>query len=471
MLFTSFSFWLFFLVAVLLCSQASGQVRILLLVVASLFFYATFNPLLVLLLVGFTVFNYFTGLALDRQGASKRVILAAAIVGDLSVLAFFKYYNFLVLSAAAVFGFPEQHFLLKIMLPVAVSFFTFEGISYNVDIYRGELKASRNFLDFALFISFFPHLTAGPIIRPSNFFPQVAAAARPTDADVRWGMLQILKGLIKKMVFADNLAPISTHFYDSLASSPDPLAAWGAVLAFGMQIYCDFAGYTDIARGCSRILGFDFPSNFERPYLAANIADFWRRWHISLSTWLRDYLYIPLGGSRKGTLRVYLNLLIVMGLGGLWHGASWNFLVWGLFHGVLLVIQRIFSGLVSRSKAFGWWNSAKLAPVQILFTFLLVNIGWILFRAPNFHASMVTMRALFSFSQMHFSTAGQTLFVPGLLLGICLAWCLVDPKRRLQHTLFEEGLLRFPVSVAASFFVLEIFAKTDIAVPFIYFRF
>ncbi len=460
MLFTSLIYWPFFLLVALLCGLARGRLRVLILVVASLLFYAYWNTLLVWALLGFTVFNYLMSLVIGRS----RALLALSIAADLAVLGFFKYYNFLVASAAGLFGFSAEPFILNIVLPVAVSFYTFEAISYNVDIYRGDVQPRKSFLDFALFLSLFPHLTAGPIIRPSNFFPQIDHG-KHSDAGVRWGVLQIVKGLIKKMVFADNLAPVSTQFFGHIGSSPDAVSAWAAVLAFGLQIYCDFAGYTDIARGCSRILGFDFPSNFERPYLSADIAEFWRRWHISLSTWLRDYLYIPLGGNRRGAARTYLNLLIVMGLGGLWHGASWNFVVWGLYHGVLLAAHRFTSGFVSRAS---FWYSRAMVPVRVAFTFLLVNLGWILFRAPDFHASLLTLKALFAFRH---GADYSLLLLPALLLAISLAWCLADRGRKLQHYLFEGGGLRFPLSFATSLLLIEIFAKTDIAIPFIYFRF
>ena len=222
---------------------------------------------------------------------------------------------------------------LDVVLPVAISFYTFEAIAYNVDVHRGDVKARASLLDFALFLSFFPHLLAGPIIRPAHFFPQVAGRPVPNGEDISWAALQIFKGLIKKNVFADNFAAIANPYFNGGSGHAGAWTAWIATFAFSMQIYFDFSGYTDIARGCARLLGYEFPPNFERPYLAKDITQFWRRWHISLSTWLRDYLYIPLGGNRNGAVRAYVNVMITMALGGLWHGANWNFVAWGVYHG------------------------------------------------------------------------------------------------------------------------------------------
>ena len=341
MLFNSLAFWLFFALVLLVNYAVPARWSRLTLVIASFVFYGMWNPMLVLLLGGCVLFNYVTGIGIERStGKRATAFLTVAVTVNLLLLGFFKYYGFAVGTVTNLLHLPGDAVALHIVLPVAISFYTFEAISYNVDVYRKQLSARRNLVDFALFISFFPHLVAGPIIRPAHFFPQVGGRPIPSATAIAWGVTQIVKGLIKKAVFADNFAVIANTYFNAPNEHAGLVAAWVATIAFSMQIYFDFSGYTDIARGCAQLLGYEFPPNFERPYLARDIAEFWRRWHISLSTWLRDYLYIPLGGNRLGPARTYVNLLITMGLGGLWHGASWNFVVWGLYHGVLLTLHR-----------------------------------------------------------------------------------------------------------------------------------
>ena len=264
-------------------------------------------------------------------------------------------------------------------------------MSYVIDVYRKEQEPITNPIDYALFISFFPQLVAGPIVRAREFFGDLYHWQRPSSDDVLRGLLLLFLGLAKKMVMADQFAQIANGYFQDPGKHPGMVPAWSAVIAFGIQIYFDFSGYTDMAIGMAKLLGFHFPVNFRRPYLASSITDFWHRWHISLSRWLRDYLYIPLGGNRHGRLETYRNLMLTMLLGGLWHGASWNFVVWGGYHGALLSFERMFRG--KRSAEPARWT--MFYPLQAVVTFGLVMIGWVFFRAATFHDSLYVLHQMF----------------------------------------------------------------------------
>lgn len=470
MLFDTFSYWIFFTVVLLILSASRPTPGKWLLVIASYIFYAVWDVRFVFLLGASTLANWAFGLWIDRgEGAQRKRALIVAIAFNLTTLAIFKYFNFFVDTLTTLLHLDPQGLTLRIVLPVGISFFTFEGIAYATDVYRRDLAARRSALDFALFISFFPHLIAGPIIRPVNFFPQVGKVLALDNEDARWGLREILKGLFKKIALSNFYAPIADAYFHAGQWNNASIPAWIGVLAFSMQIYFDFSGYTDIARGCARLLGYRFPSNFERPYLAENIADFWRRWHISLSSWLRDYLYIPLGGSRHGELRTSVNLLIVMGLGGLWHGASWNFAVWGLYHGLLLVAHRYWRKFITAS---GWANVVDrplLRPFWVALTFLLVALGWIPFRAPDFATTWHTLHALFNAPDMELVRAHPAILAIPLL---ALAFCGIDARRRLQDWLVERA--GYPATVAVGFIavlMLELFGQVDAKIPFVYFQF
>ncbi|MFT3789723.1 MAG: MBOAT family protein [Rudaea sp.] len=470
MLFDTLSYWLFFAAVLLLLAALRPRAGKGLLVVASYAFYACWDVRFVFLLGASTLANWGLGLWIDRGAqASRKRALVAAIVFNLVTLGFFKYFNFFADTLAALLHLDPQTLTLRIVLPVGISFFTFEGIAYAVDVYRRDLAAKRSALDFALFISFFPHLIAGPIIRPTNFFPQAGKPLALGDEDARWGLREILKGLIKKIALSNFYAPLADAYFHAAQWNGASVPAWIGVLAFSMQIYFDFSGYTDIARGCARLLGFRFPSNFERPYLAADIADFWRRWHISLSTWLRDYLYIPLGGNRRGELRTSVNLLIVMGLGGLWHGASWNFAAWGLYHGALLVLHRYWRKLVAACGVADTVDRAALKPFWIALTFLLVTVGWIPFRAPDFATTWHTLQALFDAPDTALARAHPAIVAIPLAT---LALCLLDARRRVQDWLVERAGFAVVVAVTVvAVIALELFGQVDAQIPFVYFQF
>lgn len=360
------------------------------LVLASCFFYASWDWRFLLPLLCTTGLDYWIAGRLEAshkaQGpeAERRRLVWISVVSNLSLLGFFKYCNFFIESTSAVLtalGFEVSLHTLNIVLPVAISFYTFQALSYTIDVYRGELHPSGTFWDFFLGVLYFPHLVAGPIQRASSLLPQVLQPRRTTRQQWEDGLHLIMWGFFKKVFLADNLAPIA----DQVFSKPDPTGGevLVGVLAFTFQIYGDFSGYTDIARGVAKIMGFEFTLNFNLPYFATNPSDFWRRWHISLSQWLRDYLYKSLGGNRDGTLLTYRNLMITMVLGGLWHGAAWNFVLWGFYHGSLLCIHRYLSPLLDRLEQAIALPRALWLTLHIACMFLMTCYGWLLFRATS----------------------------------------------------------------------------------------
>jgi alginate O-acetyltransferase complex protein AlgI len=364
-------------------------------IAASYFFYGYWNWRFTALLAVVTVWNQIWGRVIDRlQGdGTRRIGIAVAVAGDLGILAYFKYYDFFLLSAKNVFsdfGIHVNPTFLEITLPIGVSFFTFQAMSYVIDIYRRQLRPV-SFVDFAVYISFFPHLVAGPIVRASEFLPQLRERHDPRRVDASRAFFLIMAGLFKKMVLADFLA---THIVEPVFGVPAQHSAVESlvgVYGFAVQIYCDFSGYTDIAIGLALLLGFRFPQNFDAPYTARSIQDFWRRWHMTLSRWLRDYLYIPLGGNRGSRRKTYRNLMLTMLLGGLWHGASWTFVVWGGLHGGYLAYEhrrtelRDARGLAAEPDTPG----ARLW--QRVVTFHLVCLAWVFFRAETFHDALTLL--------------------------------------------------------------------------------
>ena len=431
------------------------------LLIASYYFYMSWNPKFIPLLLGLTLIDYFAAQIISRSGRWRKTALVVSIAANLGFLGFFKYYNFLADNLAALFHLPAHSFALSIVLPLGISFHTFQSISYIVDVYRKQQEPVRNFVEYALFIAFFPQLVAGPIVRAHDFFRDLYAWAAPSVADQRAGALLVALGLAKKVILADSLSKISDPYFTASAMHPGSLAAWTAVVAFALQIFFDFSGYTDIAIGTALLLGFHFPQNFRRPYLAFSITEFWRRWHISLSTWLRDYLYIPLGGNRHGAFQTYRNLLLTMLLGGLWHGASWNFVVWGAYHGSLLSLER----------ASGIGRAEPGLPRRVggmLVTFLLACVGWIFFRSPTLHDS------LFVLSQM--------IAAKGAGMGPLQRWLIWLLVLSLLAALAEEWwgwidrLPQRPAWVYGGVLVvllvgLELFGVTNDRIPFIYFQF
>jgi len=397
MLFNSFGYFLFLPIVWLLFWISPKRFSTGILLIASYVFYMIWKPEYGLLIFGLTIFNYILGLAIHHNNQHKKLALIVAIVGNLLTLGFFKYAYFVRDTANSVLSVVHQHvpdIPFEIILPLGISFFVFEFIHYITDVYKGG-QPIHSFPQFALFASFFPTQIAGPIKRYQDFIPQLSLPKQFKSEYLGKGLELILFGLFKKVVFADNLAVIvqSTFDHPQLLSSCD---MWLSVYAFAFQIYFDFSGYTDIARGSALLFGYKVPLNFNLPYLASSISDFWHRWHMSLSSWLRDYLYIPLGGSRGSTIATYRNLLLTMILGGLWHGASMHFMIWGAYQGLLLVMHKVFLSLVGENSLYKRMSTAALyKPISIFATFHLTCIGWVFFRASNMSEAIKILKSLF----------------------------------------------------------------------------
>ncbi len=408
MLFNSIPFMMFLIaVFVMYWLMPSHKGRLGLLLGASWFFYAWWNPPYLILFLIVTAVNYVFGLIVgakrDDSPESAGRWMVFSIVFNLALLAYFKYTNFFLdsVGSLALLTVGEDWVppRMNIFLPLGISFYTFQMFAYVVDVRNKTCDAIKNPLKMSLFIAFFPQLIAGPIVRTTEFLPQLASKRRFDWKLFQHGLDLIALGVFKKVLIADQIAPFVDQVFQDPGSYSGPVT-WLAVYGYAVQIYCDFSGYTDIGRGSAAILGYRLPINFARPYLAGNIIEFWRRWHITLSTWLRDYLYIPLGGSRKGRRRTYINLGITMTLGGLWHGASWPFVIWGMYHGGALAITRWIhtkAGIRPDKPLFGHW---LWKPLAVFGTFHLVCFGWIFFRAVTFDDSFVMIRQLFNWSDL-----------------------------------------------------------------------
>ncbi|MGV3722826.1 MAG: MBOAT family O-acyltransferase [Actinomycetota bacterium] len=421
-----------------------------------------------LLLIGFTsVFDYYMGQAIGaaKQPHRKRLLIADVVV-NLSLLATFKYLNFFIDSAnVALSAFGTRLGALEIILPIGISFFVFEAISYCVDIYRDELRPCTQWTEFALFIFFFPRMISGPIIRPADFLPQLQRRIELTTPNVIMGGQQFLVGMTKKLVIADNVA----GFSDLVFGNPTAYSGFTilqATLAYSIQIFCDFSGYSDMAVGLAKVLGFDLPANFRTPYAAANLTDFWRRWHISLSSWLRDYLYIPLGGSRHGTLRTYLNLFITMTLGGLWHGASWHFVAWGALQGAGLAVHKFYLAQwpdTARARASLPWRV-----LSWLLTFAFVLVAWIVFRCQTLQDAGVCISRIVTNS-----TAGiQWISVPLLQVAVVVLLAhFAAAVMRTRKPVFLNPARFSHLVLILSWVVGIFFLAAANSSPFIYFQF
>ncbi|MBY0578482.1 MAG: MBOAT family protein [Burkholderiales bacterium] len=422
MLFNSYTFLFLFLPVTLLVffrlGQYSRSLAGLWMLGASLFFYAWWNPAYVALLLASILFNYAVGRALAREHSRgrlgiKRAILAFGISADLGLLAYFKYANFFVSSASAWMG--NAWHVDPIVLPLGISFFTFTQIAFLVDACRGEVKES-NFIHYGLFVTYFPHLIAGPVLHHKEMMPQFA---RSSTYRMHWenfsvGLTLFAFGLFKKVVLADGISPYANAVFAAasqgrLLTFPE---AWGGALAYTFQLYFDFSGYTDMALGMSCLIGVKLPINFNSPYKAVNIIDFWRRWHMTLSRFLRDYLYFPLGGNRRGPVRRYFNLMATMLLGGLWHGAGWTFVLWGGLHGMYLVVNHAWHGLRAYMGYPAGRPSRMGRMAGTMTTFLAVVIAWVCFRAPNLHTAQGMIASMVGLNGI--TLPGRALFKWGL---------------------------------------------------------
>jgi alginate O-acetyltransferase complex protein AlgI len=470
-LFNTLDFVVFLVVVLGLYAVLPHRGQNVMLLVASYFFYGVWDWRFAGLLLFSTTLDYWIARALDARTdprARKRLLLASVSL-NLGILGTFKYFDFFAANAERLLhslGLEVPALTLGVVLPVGVSFYTFQELSYVVDVYRGDLKASKRFTDFALFVSFFPHLVAGPIMRATRLLPQIQQPRRVTWSGVQSGTWLILLGTFKKVFVADNLAHLVDAVYDPSAK-PTGLEQWLGVYAFAFQIYCDFAGYADIARGTARLMGFELMKNFDLPYFATSLRELWRRWHISLTTWLRDYLYIPLGGNRVSKPRHYFNMLTTMILCGFWHGAAWVFVLWGLLHAIALAIQHALAPVLARLPARGpaAWTWKFLG-------WLLAFHLWCLFFVPFRSADLAQTGAVLVnlFGDWRVGMAGA--WLPSALFFV-VPLVLVELHEFLARR--DEALLDAPLLVRAPvyaflFAALLLFAE-DHARPFIYFQF
>lgn len=419
MVFNSYTFIVFFAIVLILHNlPLSWTVKKVNLLLGSYLFYALWNPPFILLLWLSTVVDFYMArlIAGEQQPLRRKLLLAVSLVLNLGMLSYFKYGGFLLDNFTALLstvGIVFQAAKPDIILPVGISFYTFVTLSYTLDVYRRKFDPEPSFLNFALFVTFFPHLVAGPIVRPEDLIPQFKTPRRATAEQLSWGLFLLSLGLFMKVTVADGLLADTADLIFSLPFPVQMLDAWTGVLAFSSQIFCDFAGYSTCAIGVSLCLGFVLPDNFRYPYAAIGFQDFWRRWHITLSTWLRDYLYIPLGGNRRSPLRTYVNLMITMLIGGLWHGASWTFVVWGALHGLFLCAERLIrqrmvnrqppvtepvvEGSIIRQASMGPSIPLGSPAGQLalaLLTLFFVNITWVFFRAPTFGGAMLLLLSM-----------------------------------------------------------------------------
>jgi len=465
MLFNTQEFFIFFIVVVALFYSVPRSWRKWVLLAASYYFYMSWNPKFILLLLTLTTIDYWAALWIEGSHPSRRrLFLIVSLAANLGFLGFFKYYNFLANNLARLLHRPDHSFALSIILPLGISFHTFQSMSYVVDVYRREQKAIRNPADYALFISFFPQLVAGPIVRAREFFGNFYGWKPPVGEEQLRGILLMLLGLTKKMAFADQFSQIADGYFGSASAHPGAVSAWTGVIAFALQIYFDFSGYTDMAIGMALLLGFHFPVNFRRPYLAFSITDFWHRWHISLSRWLRDYLYIPLGGNRSGPLKTYRNLMLTMLLGGLWHGANWNFVIWGAYHGGLLSLERL-----AGRRRFQESPSIWIYPFRAIVTFMLVTVGWLFFRAATLEDSRYILQQMFT------GVAGPgDILIPTWLLclvGFSLLVALAEEKWQCVERLAEGPAWAYSAAVVALLCCVELIGVSEKQIPFVYFQF
>ncbi|HEX3776672.1 MAG TPA: MBOAT family O-acyltransferase [Polyangiaceae bacterium] len=471
MQFTTLAYAKFFALAFVVTWLAARarRLRLTFLLAASYFFYAQSGVRFLALIWTCSTADFLLSHAIARttEPRARKHWLVLTVVMNLGVLAFFKYLHFGIENAEAFFaalGVHVPHLVYAVTLPVGISFFTFESMSYVIDVYRGDIEPHPSYLEYLTFVAFFPHLVAGPIVRPRDLLPQLARTPNWNEREASKALLSIATGLVKKLAIADYLG---LNLVDRVFDAPTQYSAlecYVAIVAYAIQIYTDFSGYTDIAIGSAALLGVRFPPNFAAPYQAHDIVDFWRRWHISLSTWLRDYLYIPLGGNRRGRVRTYLNLIATMLLGGLWHGPKWTFVVWGALHGVGLAVNRALRerfGISAPRTVFG-------RVLATFATFHFVLVAWVFFRADSFRAARAVFGELATFTSYHPNLDPRVLAVLALGLGVHFL------PQKLEIWARERFAALPGVAQGLALFALLLFVRklaSAEAVPFVYFQF
>ncbi len=407
MLFNSIDFIVFFIIVVTsIIAIKHRKFQHLFLLIASYFFFYYSSNYLIILLIASTLLDFYLGKIIwkTKDIAKKKIFLSISLAGNLGLLGFFKYADFAILQfnfLGEQFNIADQIPFLNLALPIGISFYTFQTISYTVDVYRGKLRPSESLKEFALFVAFFPQLVAGPIVRAADFLPQLREKIEAGggqlkqiiihNSNLKLGITIIALGFFKKMFFADNIAPMVNEIFAMPIGLESFTIIWG-IIGFGIQIYGDFSGYSDIAIGSALILGFKLPINFNKPYFATSPSDFWRKWHVSLSSWLRDYLYIPLGGNKHSHVKTYFNLITVMFIGGLWHGASWNFVIWGAIHGMYLAVYKLILDRFPNLKNYWFFKTRAGKIISIIITQYLVFFAWIAFRVEDTDLMIYSMQ-------------------------------------------------------------------------------
>ncbi len=483
--FNSWEFLLFYPIVLLLYFVLPKKARWPMLLIASYFFYMCYQTELVFLIFGTTLISWISSRVIERteKKSLKVLFLTLTLLVSLGALFFYKYFNFLagtVFDIAAALGSDASPITLQLVLPVGISFYTFQTLSYVIDVYRGEVKSENNFFFYALFVSFFPQLVAGPIERPSNLMPQLREAHPWSNKNAIAGAKMMMLGFFKKICVADFVS----GFVDAVYNSPDEATSLGVIIAtllFAVQIYCDFSGYTDIAIGCSRIMGIRLMKNFDAPYSATSIREFWSRWHISLSTWFKDYLYIPLGGNRVSLPRNLINLFIVFLVSGLWHGAAWTFIIWGALHGIYQIIGKLTikgrNRLLSRIGLSE--NSKGVIYARRVITFLLVCFAWLIFRANSIGDAVILLGKLFSGLEFTKTVELMGLDLVSVLLAVSAIALLILLDRAVTYDGKEvssssritvrAGAYVYLVSLIILFWLLLL--SKDMISTFIYFQF
>ena len=474
MLFNSLTFIVFFAVVLAAYWNLRGwEARKNLLLVASYLFYGAWNPPFAALLFATTALDFYLGRKMGKvmEPRERRLWLIISVAVNLSMLGFFKYGNFLLenfqwVLARGGIQYKPPH--LDVFLPIGISFYTFHSLSYTLDIYRGVMRPTRSLRDFALAVSFFPQLVAGPIVRAGDFLPQLEAPPTPQQARFLWGLLLMTLGLFEKVVLADTMLAGSADRVFGYGGPLVALDSWMGVMAFAGQIFFDFAGYSTCAIGAALCLGFHLKDNFRFPYAAIGFSDFWRRWHISLSTFLRDYLYIPLGGNRLGAGRAMMNLIIVMFIGGLWHGAAWTFVVWGLLHGSYLALERLVKAVVKKDA--GWANNLGVKLLLGLTTYIAVLVAWVYFRASDFSVASRLIGGMFGWHP----TGDALLSTREILQVTIVTFFLLIAHWLLRDISIEAAVQRLPRWVVTTAWFLMAFAiilTQGSSNAFIYFQF
>ncbi len=479
MLFNSLTFIVFFIIVIAVNRRLGHGAQNRFLLVASYVFYGWWDYRFLVLILFSTAVDYYCAgrihAAADK--AAKKRFLALSVLVNISSLGFFKYFNFFaesVIDLFALIGFQPDPFTLNIILPVGISFYTFQSLSYTINVYRGELEPADDFFDFALYVSFFPQLVAGPIERATTLLPQIQRHRSVSLADIYEGLALISVGFVKKLVIADRCGPVVATAFNGPVIAGNGAEAWTFLYLFAFQIYGDFSGYSDIARGCSRILGFDLVRNFGRPYFVSNPSAFWRHWHISLSTWIRDYIYIPLGGNGSGISMTFRNLLLTMFLGGLWHGAGWAYALWGVYHGVLLIFYRVID-LVMPARANEPRNPVIAGVSSVAATIIFFHftcIGWLLFRTGALSSEYSQLSFLANSFPVLFKVPDLNVVAP-LLRLLAVMFVLVAALQALGGTL-ESTVAKRPrlgIGLLVTCWLLVLTLGVFNGAEFIYFQF